>query len=129
MHGYKMCLAVWPNGYGNGAGTHLGVTVHLCKGEFDDHLEWPFRGKITITLVDQERHEDHVDEKICFDGRTSERYGQRTQAEQSFKGCGIEDIIALSSLRRRCLKNDCIKLRIKKIQLLSEMETFWDNFA
>ena len=41
--GYKMCLAVYPNGIGKGEGTHVSLSLVLMKGEFDDQLEWPIR--------------------------------------------------------------------------------------
>ena len=39
--GYKMCLAVYANGVGEGAGTHVSVAVLLLRGEYDDQLKWP----------------------------------------------------------------------------------------
>jgi TNF receptor-associated factor 4 len=59
-NGYKMCLKVFANGNGPRKGTHLSVYVRLMRGEFDDQLKWPFRGRITIKLVNQEKNEDHV---------------------------------------------------------------------
>ena len=41
--GYKMCLALHPNGTGKGEGTHVSLSLNLMKGEFDDELEWPIR--------------------------------------------------------------------------------------
>ena len=49
--GYKMCLCVYANGTGDGRGTHVSVFAHLMKGEFDDHLKWPFLGNVTIQLL------------------------------------------------------------------------------
>ena len=46
--GYKMCLCVYPNGNGMGKGTHLSCFTYLMPGEYDDTLEWPLRGKITV---------------------------------------------------------------------------------
>ena len=48
--GYKMCLKVYANGIGEGKGTHVSVFACLMKGEFDDHLKWPFSGRVTIQL-------------------------------------------------------------------------------
>ena len=39
--GYKMCLAVYANGVGEGAGTHVSVGVLHFRGEYDDQLKWP----------------------------------------------------------------------------------------
>ena len=41
--GYKVCLAVYPNGTGKGEGTYISLSLVLMKGEFDDQLEWPIR--------------------------------------------------------------------------------------
>ena len=41
--GYKMCLAVYANGVGKGAGTHVSVVVLHLKGEYDDQLKWPMK--------------------------------------------------------------------------------------
>ena len=39
--GYKMCLAVYANGVGKGAGTHVSVSLVLLRGCYDDQLKWP----------------------------------------------------------------------------------------
>jgi len=38
--GYKLCLAVYANGKGAGAGTHVSVELLQMKGEHDDKLTW-----------------------------------------------------------------------------------------
>ena len=53
-HGYKLSLHVAPNGLRNARGTHVSVVIHLMKGEFDEDLHWPLRGKIAILLIDHE---------------------------------------------------------------------------
>ncbi|XP_062979575.1 TNF receptor-associated factor 1-like [Elgaria multicarinata webbii] len=52
-YGYKLCLKLFLNGDGMGAGTHLSVFLVLMKGEYDFQLKWPFRHKVTFTLLDQ----------------------------------------------------------------------------
>ena len=61
-NGYKICLStsVNANGEGSGRSTHLSVFLCLMRGEFDDQLKWPFRGKTTIKLVNQEEDKDYV---------------------------------------------------------------------
>lgn len=39
--GYKMCLAVNPNGSGTGQGMFMSVSLCLMQGEFDEELNWP----------------------------------------------------------------------------------------
>ena len=38
--GYKLCLAVYANGKGAGAGTHVSVELLQMKGKHDDKLRW-----------------------------------------------------------------------------------------
>ena len=38
--GYKLCLAVYANGKGAGAGTHVSAELLQMKGEHDDKLRW-----------------------------------------------------------------------------------------
>ena len=53
--GYKMCLTIFANGNGIGKGTHVSVFVQLMRGEFDDHLKWPFNGRITVQLKTEKK--------------------------------------------------------------------------
>ena len=57
--GYKMCLSVDANGLDEGEGTHVSVFVYLMRGEFDDHLKWPFRGDVTVQLLNQDVEKEY----------------------------------------------------------------------
>ncbi len=48
--GYKMRLQIFPNGSKSGMNTHLSLFVEIMRGEFDDMLEWPFTGRVTIDM-------------------------------------------------------------------------------
>ena len=52
-NGYSMYLTLYPNGFLNGAGTHLSLYVHLKSGKYDSVLPWPFKQKIILTVLDQ----------------------------------------------------------------------------
>ena len=116
-HGYKMCLCVSPSGFGSGKGTHLGVTVNLMRGEFDDHLKWPFRGTITFLLLDQEggRHRNDIVNTVSFDYTTPVDRCTRVVEEEVSAGWGYDRVLPLSDLKPKYLKNDCIKLHITKV--------------
>ena len=117
-HGYMMCLCVWPKGCGDGRGTHLGVTVHLMRGDFDDQLKWPFTGAITYQLVDQEGDEDHKIVVVSFNDLIPDSVTKRvTKEERNRTGQGNPKIVPLSDLHPKYLKNDCIKIRIVKVVL------------
>ena len=60
LHGeftdYRMCLKVHPGGIHKGKGSHVSC---LMKSPFDEYLKWPFRGEITIQIVNQSRDHEH----------------------------------------------------------------------
>ena len=118
-----MCLRVYANGNGDGAGTHVSVFVNLMRGEHDDKLTWPFLGDITIQLVNQNRDQDHVEKTLDFteedaaDGETSSRVMSEETARFAL---GYRMFISHAKLEsttgiQQYLKNDCIKFRVNKV--------------
>ena len=65
--GYKMSLLVCPNGNGTGKGTHLSCFTCLMPGEYDATLEWPFRGVVTVELLNQEEDNNHHSMTIVYE--------------------------------------------------------------
>ena len=53
--GYKMCLVVYCNGYGDVQGNCLTVLISLLKGKYDDYLEWPLNCTVTINVKKRQR--------------------------------------------------------------------------
>uniref|UniRef100_A0A8C3P5R6 TRAF1-6 MATH domain-containing protein n=1 Tax=Chrysemys picta bellii TaxID=8478 RepID=A0A8C3P5R6_CHRPI len=45
-YGYKLCLKIYLNGDGTGAGTHISLFLVLMRGEYDFWLNWPFHLKV-----------------------------------------------------------------------------------
>ena len=76
-HGYQMCIRVDTNGNGDGEGTHVSIFTFLMQGRHDDHLKWPFRGEITIQIVNQAGDHGHVEETSCFDDSIADIYAGR----------------------------------------------------
>jgi len=68
--GYKMCLGVDANGCGDGEGTHVSLFAYLMRGEFDDHLKWPFQGHVVIQLCNQLQDKYHCGHTIDFSETT-----------------------------------------------------------
>ena len=72
-----MCLSVYANGYDDGSNTHVGVAAHLMAGENDNSLKWPFRGAVTISLLNQRGNHHHVTDTITFSDATPDVYCAR----------------------------------------------------
>ena len=83
-NGYKLCVGVSPQGTRTffGKSSYLAICIYLMKGPYDDSLNWPFKGKITIQLLNQQKNESHCEDTIVFDDSTSamccERYKVNT---------------------------------------------------
>ena len=59
--GYKVCARLYPNGDGNGKGTHMSMFLVIMRGEYDALLPWPFIQKVHFRLLDQDRIRDVFD--------------------------------------------------------------------
>ena len=62
--GYKMCLRVVANGYRDGKGNHVSVYVYLMQGDNNANLEWPFKGTIKVSLLNQLGDGQHLTEQV-----------------------------------------------------------------
>ena len=124
--GYKLCLNVDANGDGGGEGTHVAVYVYLMRGEFDDQLQWPFRGKITIQLLNQRGGgaTGNAVMTIPFDDSTPDASAGRVVGrERAASAHGFLQFTAHSDLAYNAAKNteyllnDCLRFRVSKIKL------------
>ena len=52
-HGYRLRLRAYLYGDGSGKGTHISLFIVLMKSEYDDILSWPFRHRVTLSLINQ----------------------------------------------------------------------------
>ena len=120
--GYKMCISVDANGCCSVVGTHVSVSVYLMRGEYDSRLVWPFRGDITIQLVNYSNDQDHYELTVPFNaavaaGKVSDRV---TAGERAVTGLGFEKFISHTAVESftktsQYIVNDCLTFRINKI--------------
>ena len=123
-HGYQMCVCVYPNGYGKGKGTHVSVFTLMMRGSFDDYLKWPFRGEITIQLVNQAGDHDHVEKIIRYNDETPDRVaGRVTGSERATHAQGFTHFLAHTDLgynaarKTQYLKDNHLIVRVVKVVL------------
>ena len=107
LRGYKICLIVYANGTDSGKGTHLSTCAILMKGEFDDKLTWPFRGKIKLQLLELINNKKGFSlPTITFSAKGGDRV---TEGEESKIMVGLAKFIPHSYLRHEYLKDNCLK--------------------
>ena len=113
--GYKMCLSVCANGHGNGQGTHISVYLYLMKGEFDAHLKWPFQGRITIKLINQDNDMGHYIKTIRVDDVSAAT--QRTMdRERNSAGFGAEKFLSHNEIKQyRYARRDSLRFEIARV--------------
>ena len=121
-HGYKFCIYVVPQGNQNGKGTHVSIYTHLMKGPFDDHLKWPFRGGITIQIVNQDGDHDHVEETIHYNDDTPDNNAGRVTDKERANGWGKHKFLGHTDLRYNAimtqyLKDDIIIVRVVRVKI------------
>ena len=122
--GYRMCVFVDPKGGRDGEGTHVSIFTYMMRGPFDDYLKWPFRGKITIQVVNQAGDHDHVEKNIHFTDRTPDYVaGRVTGSERAKKGWGKCQLLSHADLdynaarKAQYLKDDHLIIRVVKVVL------------
>ena len=109
-HGYKMCARVYLNGDGMGKGTHLSFFFVVMKGPFDALLPWPFKQKVTLTIINQ-AGKKHVTDTFRPDPQ-SNSFQRPTQKEMNVaSGCPMF-IRQDQLLNGGFVKDDCIFLRV-----------------
>ena len=121
--GYRMCLQVDADCIEEGKGTHVSVFTFLMRGEFDSHLRWPFRGIVTIQLVNQLEDKEHHTKIIPYTDTTPDTSAALVTDGERSEGWGTIKFICHSMLglrvaiNRQYLKDDCLVFRIVSVKL------------
>ena len=109
-HGYKMCARIYLNGDGLGKGTHMSFFFVIMRGPIDELLPWPFKQKVTLTLINQ-AGKRHVTDSFRPDPHSSsfQRPGRREMNIAS--GCPMF-IRQEHLINGGFVKDDCIYIRV-----------------
>ncbi len=102
-------IRVYANGSGGigSKGSHLSVFACIVEGKYDDDLNWPFVGTVTVELLNQLKDKGHYSKVIDF-------ISQDNLTPHSL--CwGFEQFYPIMSLRNfttQYLENDTLYFRI-----------------
>lgn len=115
FNGYQFCIRLNLNGVENAQGTHLSLFIHLMQSENDDILAWPFTGKITLTICDQQlqasKRNNITETLVAKPGLAA---FQRPTTYRNHKGFGYMEFAPISYLEsedRRFVKNDTLLIK------------------
>ena len=121
--GYRMCINVYTKGHGCGKGTHVSIYTHLMKGQFDDHLKWPFRGEITIQIVNQAGGHGHFEKSIVYNDKTPDNTASRVTEKERANGWGHHQFLPQTDLKYNAenntqyLKDGIIIIRLVRVKI------------
>ena len=123
LEGYRFCLCVNISGHNSQKGTHISVYICLMRGEFDHQLSWPFRGEVTIQLLNRLADRNHATGVIHFTDHTPSVYSQQVvEGERAGRGWGQQKFISHSDLsynaviNRQYLLDDSLQFRIVRVK-------------
>ena len=122
-HGYRMCVEVWANAHGPGKGTHVSIFTCIMRGPFDADLKWPFRGDVTVQIVNQVGEDNHQERVIHYTDRTPDSSAGRVTDKERSDGWGFHEFLPHSSLGNNAasntqyLRGDSLRIRISKVEL------------
>ena len=128
-NGYKMRLEVYPNGYGDGKGTHISIMARLLKGENDSNLKWPMNIDLTIQLINWHKDDLHFIDVIHFTKASSlacnQVIGTKEKADLPW---GIHKFCAHSTLYEathnvQYIEDNCIRVRVIIQELIFHKQT------
>ena len=113
-----MCIRV---GYGDG---DISIFTFLMKGLFDDHLKWPFRGNITIQIMNQAGDHDHIEDTIAYNDETPDDIAGRVTMGERSDGWGQDQFLPHSDLeynatkKTQYLKDNHFIVRVVEVELM-----------
>ena len=114
--GYKMVVIASPQG----SGTHMSLYVQLRRGEFDDQLQWPFNGQITIEAYNWTTCQWSASVTINLTKAEGQGYVNRPKMFRN-GSTGYDRYISNADLDHHYLNvvgRDCLSLRVSSIKLL-----------
>ena len=101
------------------------VSIFTClmQGPYDDHLKWPFRGEITIQIVNQAGDHSHVEMTIRYNDETPDDIAGRVIDKERGEGTGFGKFLAHTNLeynatkKTQYLKDDIIIVRVVRVKI------------
>ena len=116
--GYKWCLEVHPDGYGEENANHISVYPTLQRGPYDGSLSRPFKKTVKVTLLNQLEDRFHHVSTTRFK-HADEECTRIEPGAQSAIGWGEPKFITHADLHKcqnqncQYLKDDCLFFKVE----------------
>ena len=112
FNGHKMCFSL----KFSRITTYIIICSYMMKGPYDDHLQWPFKGKVIIQLLNQLG--DHHHYEFVFDYKDNEAGNRPNKGEMTLYHKQQYDRLQYYQLEYNAyvncqyLKDDCLKFKV-----------------
>ena len=93
------------------------------ESSYDDHQKWPFRGVVTIQIVNQAGDHDHIENSITYNDQTLKEIAARVTRGERSLGWGKRKFLAHSDLeynaakKTQYLKDNHLIIHVVKVEL------------
>ena len=116
MGGYAFFVEVCFNGNSTDNKDYLSVYVFLDKGDYDGLLQWPFKGKVCVSLISQENNMDHIEKNFCSTSVICNNDCYHTQSVDTLKATLIAHfpkyaLLSALSNEQQYVKNNTMFIR------------------
>ena len=104
LGGYRLRLVAYASGYGDDENTHVSCFINLVPGEYDNTLEWPFQGGVTVEILNQLEDRNHHKQVIHFNDKTPDDCKDKIKKADT-NGWGLAQFIPHTDLGLNFLAN------------------------
>ena len=111
-HGYKLCLEVRQNTL---RPKYMVANTYLMRGEFDDHLQWPFLAQITVELKMKQFSNRYYTRNFVFLGGPESKRVVTSERNTSY--CGFADFMMFEELEQFFIENNRFHIRISEVKI------------
>ena len=115
--GYKFCIGLDANGWGEGRGKYISIDAWSVPGEYDHLLKWPTKAVFTIELINQQggKNVSYTSGAVTWN---KPKKSYETMAVFSRISVGSSYAFLEQSKLSNFLLNDALYIHISKIDLL-----------
>ena len=117
--GYKMAVAIYTKSDDEGKGTHLSIYLDILRGEFDDKLQWPFDGEVTVQAYNRTTRQWSMEQTFILNKRKCDLsvVSRRVDA-MAATSWGYNDLLPLSELKRDYVKHiNAVRFRVTNVKI------------
>ena len=109
-----MCLYVYPNGDDDGLGTHVSIYTCIMRSPFDADLKWPFRGDLTVQIVNQAKDGIYQEKIIDYTDEVPDECAGRVNDGERADSWGYSQFVVMNP---EYLHGDTLLIRISEVVL------------